>query len=52
MRVTIAGETRTVRPGPFGTFIDVRAGALNMRGATVSTTVAGRTVSRSLGYVG
>jgi hypothetical protein len=49
VRVTIAGETRTVRPGPFGTFLDVRSGLLDMRGATVSTTVAGRTISRPLG---
>jgi len=49
VRVTVAGETRTVRPGPFGTFLDVRPGLLTMRGATVSTTIAGRTVSRPLG---
>jgi hypothetical protein len=48
VRVTIAGETRTVRPGPFGTFVDVRAGLLDMRGATASTTGAGGTVSRRL----
>jgi hypothetical protein len=49
VRVTIAGKTRTLRPGPFGTFIDVRAGLLDTRGATVSTTVRGRTVVRRLG---
>jgi hypothetical protein len=49
VRVTIAGETRTLRPGPFGTFIDVRAGVLDRRGATASTTVAGHTVTRRLG---
>jgi hypothetical protein len=48
VRITIAGKARTVRPGPFGTFIDVRAGALDMRGATASTTVAGHTVTRRL----
>jgi hypothetical protein len=49
VRVTIAGKARTLRPGPFGTFIDVRAGLLDTRGATVSTTVRGRTVTRRLG---
>jgi hypothetical protein len=49
VRTTIAGVTRTLRPGPFGTFIDVRAGLLDTRGATASTTVAGRTISRRLG---
>jgi hypothetical protein len=49
VRVTIAGKARTLRPGPFGTFIDVRAGVLDRRGATASTTVAGRTVTRRLG---
>lgn len=49
VRVTIAGKARTLRPGPFGTFVDVRAGVLDRRGATASTTVAGRTVTRRLG---
>jgi len=49
VRVTIAGKARTLRPGPFGTFIDVRAGLLDRHGATVSTTVGGRTVTRRLG---
>jgi hypothetical protein len=49
VRVTIAGNARTLRPGPFGTFIDVRAGLLDVRWATVSTRVAGRTVIRRLG---
>ncbi|MEA2223518.1 MAG: hypothetical protein QOH83_1894 [Solirubrobacteraceae bacterium] len=49
VRVTIAGKARTLRPGPFGTFIDVRAGLLDRRGATASTTVAGRRVIRRLG---
>jgi hypothetical protein len=49
VRITIAGTTRTVRPGPFGTFIDVHTGLLDTRGATVTTTVGGGTVSRRLG---
>jgi hypothetical protein len=49
VRVTIAGTAHTLRPGPFGTFIDVRAGLLDLRWATVSTRVAGRTVIRRLG---
>jgi hypothetical protein len=49
VRVTIDGKTRTLRPGPFGAFIDVRAGVLDMRGATASTTIRGSTVTRRLG---
>jgi hypothetical protein len=49
VRVTIAGKTRTLRPGALGSFIDVRAGLFDMRGASASTTVARRTVSRPLG---
>lgn len=49
VRVTIAGRTHTLRPGAFGSFIDVRAGRLNLSGATVSTSVGGRTVRRGLG---
>jgi hypothetical protein len=49
VRVTIGGETRTLRPGAFGTFIDVRAGLLELGGAAASTSVAGRIVRRALG---
>jgi len=49
VRVTIAGETRTLQPGAFGSFVDVRAGFLDMAEASVSTTVGGRPVSRRLG---
>jgi len=49
VRVTIAGKVHTLRPGPFGTFIDVRAGLPDRRGATVSTIVRGRTVTRRFG---
>jgi len=49
VQVTIAGQTRTLQPGALGSFVDVRAGNFDMRGATASTTVAGRTVMRSLG---
>jgi hypothetical protein len=49
VRVTIAGVTRTVVPGGLGTFLDVRAGVTDMRGANVTTTAGGRTVRRDLG---
>jgi hypothetical protein len=49
VRVTIAGRTRMLRPGALGSFVDVRAGVFDMRGARASTTVAGATVSRRLG---
>jgi hypothetical protein len=49
VRVTIGGRTHRLRPGPLGSFIDVRAGVLDLRGATASTRVGGRTVSRPLG---
>jgi hypothetical protein len=49
VRITIAGTTRTVRPGGLGSFIDVRRGLADMRGAIVTTTVAGRAVRRRLG---
>ncbi|MGH2942855.1 MAG: hypothetical protein ACRDLN_08810 [Solirubrobacteraceae bacterium] len=49
VRITIAGTTRTLRPGPLGSFVDVRAGVLSVRGATASTTIDGRTVTRRLG---
>jgi hypothetical protein len=49
VRVTIGGVTHMLRPAGFGSFIDVRAGRLNLSGAKVSTSVAGRTVTRGLG---
>jgi hypothetical protein len=49
VRITIAGETRTLQPGAFGSFVDVRVGVFDMAGATASTTVDGRTVTRRLG---
>ena len=49
VRVTIAGLTRTVSPGGLGTFIDVREGVVDMTGASVATTVGGRTIRRRLG---
>jgi hypothetical protein len=49
VRVTIGGKTRTLQPGVFGNFLDVRPGVPNMRGASASTTVAGRAISRRLG---
>jgi hypothetical protein len=49
VRITIAGETRTVEPGGLGSFIDVRSGLADMRGAIVTTTVAGRPARRRLG---
>ncbi|MDX6719014.1 MAG: hypothetical protein QOJ63_1268, partial [Solirubrobacteraceae bacterium] len=49
VRITIAGKTRTVRPGGLGSFIDVRRGLADMSGATVTTTVAGHLVRRRLG---
>jgi hypothetical protein len=48
VRVTIGGRTRTLRPGPFGSFIDVRAGLLDLRAALATTTVGGRFVSQPL----
>jgi hypothetical protein len=47
--ITIAGTTHTVEPGGLGSFIDVRRGVADLRGATASTTVAGRPVHRRLG---
>jgi len=49
VHVTIAGRTHLLRPGPLGSFVDVRAGVFDMRGARASTTVGGHTVSRRLG---
>jgi hypothetical protein len=49
VRITIGGRTHTLRPGAFGSFLDVRAGRLTLSGARVSTSVAGRTVTRDLG---
>jgi len=49
VRLTVAGVTRTVKPGGLGTFIDVREGLANLRGATATTSVGGRTTRRSLG---
>jgi hypothetical protein len=49
VRITIAGETRTVEPGGLGSFIDVRSGLADMRGGIVTTTVAGRPARRRLG---
>jgi hypothetical protein len=49
VRITIAGTTHTVAPGALGSFVDVRAGALDTRGASASTTAGGRTVRRQLG---
>jgi hypothetical protein len=48
VRVTIGGRTHTLQPGRLGTFVDVRAGVLDLRGATASTSVGGRTVTRPL----
>jgi hypothetical protein len=49
VRITIAGETRTLQPGAFGSFVDVRAGVFDMAGANASTTVHGQTIRRRLG---
>jgi hypothetical protein len=49
VRVTIGGRTHTLAPGPLGTFVDVRVGVLDLRGATAWTRVGGRTVRRPLG---
>jgi hypothetical protein len=49
VRITVAGVTRTVTPAGLGTFVDVRAGMPDMRGAKATTTVGGRPTSRSLG---
>jgi hypothetical protein len=49
VRITIAGETHSVKPGGLGSFIDVRAGLSDMHGATAWTTVAGRPTHRRLG---
>lgn len=49
VRITVAGKTDTVKPGGLGSFIDVRHGLADMRGATASTTVAGRLARRRLG---
>ena len=48
VRVTLAGETRTVSAGALGTFIDVREGLADMRGASAMTTVGGRPERRAL----
>ena len=42
VKVTVAGETRTLAAGALGTFIDVREGIADMRGASATTTVGGR----------
>jgi len=49
VRITVAGETRTLQPGAFGSFVDVRAGVFDMAGASAATTVDGRTIRRRLG---
>lgn len=49
VRITIARTTHTVAPGGLGSFIDVRPGLADLRGASASTTVAGRPVRRALG---
>ncbi|MEY2514672.1 MAG: hypothetical protein QOJ89_2030 [bacterium] len=49
VRVTIAGDTHTLKPGALGSFIDVRSGVLDLDGASVSTSVGGRTLTRPLG---
>ena len=49
VRVTIGGRTHTVRPGSFGSFVDVRTGRLNLSGAMVSTSVGGHIVRHHLG---
>ncbi len=51
VRITIGGVTRTAQTGGLGTFIDVRTGSADMRGATATTAVGGRTVRRSLGFL-
>jgi hypothetical protein len=48
VRITIGGRTTMLRPGPFGSFLYVRAGRLDLTGGTASTSVAGRTVTRDL----
>jgi hypothetical protein len=49
VRITLAGVTRTVQPGGLGTFIDVREGDADVRGATATTSVGGRPTRRNLG---
>lgn len=49
VEVNVAGETRTVAAGALGTFVDVREGVADMRGASATTTVGGRPERRSLG---
>jgi len=49
VRITVAGVTRTVVPGGLGTFVDVREGVADMRGAKATTTAGGRTILRPLG---
>ncbi|HEV2777294.1 MAG TPA: hypothetical protein VGV90_17025 [Solirubrobacteraceae bacterium] len=49
VKVTVAGETRTVAAGALGTFIDVREGLADMRGASATTSVGGRPTRRQLG---
>jgi hypothetical protein len=48
VRVTIRGMTSTVRPQGLGSFIAVRRGLVDKRGAIVSTKVGSRTVHRRL----
>lgn len=48
VRITIGGRTTTLRSGAFGSFLYVRAGRLDLSGGTVSTSVAGRTVTHDL----
>ena len=50
VKVTVAGETRTVAAGALGTFIDVREGLADMRGASATTTVGGRPVRQALAH--
>jgi hypothetical protein len=49
VQVTIEGATRTVAAGALGTFIDVREGVADMRGANATTTVGGRLERQALG---
>lgn len=49
VKVTVAGETRTAAARALGTFIDVREGRADMRGASATTTVGGRLERQALG---
>ena len=49
LRIRLGGSVRTVRPGALGAYVTVYAGMRDLSGATISTVVDGRRITRRLG---